>query len=192
MHLLVILLYSHRMASLTHVCMEEWSHNYQKATPDAFGHTLAINLSIGLEGPYIDGLSITHGAAGSRQHIWSFAAAVLESDLNFGIHFVNVCPCTNTDFTWPYQVPSFIGNNYFCDTGNPGPGYSFTEVYTDDPLWDGEGCGPTSTCCQFNTPPWFCATLPQPTTDDIEIRMCLNEPMSNEDIYTELIEIYTM
>ena len=32
--------------------------------------------------------------------------------------------------------------------------------YTADPLWDGEGCDETNTCCDFNSPPWFCKDLP--------------------------------
>ena len=60
----------------------------------------------------------------------------------------------------------------------------------NDPLWDGAGCGPTSTCCSFNTPPWFYRQLPQPTTDDIEMRACRNEDASHEDIAIEMIEIY--
>ena len=34
-----------------------------------------------LEGTYIDGVSLTHGTAGSRQHIWTFVAAVYETNL---------------------------------------------------------------------------------------------------------------
>ena len=59
---------------------------------------------------------------------------------------------------------------YFCDTGSRD---RFQLIfYPDDPLWDGVGCGPTSTCCSFNNPPWFCKQLPQPTTDNIELRLC--------------------
>ena len=57
----------------------------------------------------------------------------------------------------------------------------------DDPLWDGAGCGPMSTCC---APPWFYKQLPQPTTDDIEMRVCRDEDASNEDIAIEMVEIY--
>ncbi len=39
----------------------------------------------GLEEAYIDGVSFTRGAAGSRQHIWSFAAALYETDKNINI-----------------------------------------------------------------------------------------------------------
>ena len=46
-----------------------------------------------------------------------------------------------------------------------------------------------STCCQFNNPPWFCKDLPQPTTDDIELRLCINEAV-DEDIILKLAEVY--
>ena len=151
---------------------------FQRGSTDAFYNSIE-GRDPGLEGVYVDGVSLTHGDAGSRQHIWTFVAALYEMDPSYSTRWV--CPCTNTDFAWPHQVPAYIGNDYFCDTGNPGPAFSLTTVYTEDPLWDGEGCGPTSTCCQFNTPPWFCTTLPQPTTDDIELRICGVEGASNED-----------
>ena len=56
---------------------------------------------------YISGVSLTHGPAGSRQHIWTFAAALDEQDPRYNGRYN--CPCTNTNVTWPYQVPSFIG-----------------------------------------------------------------------------------
>ena len=121
------------------------------------------------ESAYMSGVSLTHGPAGSRQHIWTFAATLDEQNPTYRLYN---CPCTNTNVTWPYQVPSFIGNDYFCDTGNRGPGHSASIYYPDDPLWDGEGCGSASTCCEFNTPPWFCKSLPQPTSDDLELRQC--------------------
>ena len=164
---------------------------YQKGSTDAFFPSVD-GRSPGLEGVYIEGVSLTHGPAGSRQHIWSFVAALYETDPNYAIAPFYVCPCTNTDFTWPFQVPSFIGSNYFCDTGNPGPGFTLTSVHTDDPLWDGTGCGPTNACCRLHTPPWFCATLPQATTDDIELRICNDQPFSDEDVLVKLVNIYVM
>ena len=44
--------------------------------------------------------------------------------------------------------------------------------YVNDSLWGGERCASTSSCCEVNSPPWFCKSLPQPTTDDQEIRLC--------------------
>ena len=160
-------------------------NGYQKGTPGAFD--LPFNTG-GLEEIYMDGVSLTHGAPGSRQHIWSFVAAHHETEYTSGY----ICACTNTERDWPHQVYSYIGNNYFCATGNRGPGTNYNAIFADDPLWDGEGCGATSTCCQFNNPPWFCTTLPQPTTDDIEMRVCNNEGESNEDVILSFANINIM
>lgn len=60
------------------------------------------------------------------------------------------CACTNPHATT--SVPHFVGNDYFCETANP-LSYGLIKLWSDDPLWDGSGCGPTSTCCEFNNPP---------------------------------------
>ena len=160
---------------------------YQQGVAGAFYHAIHSNLTI-IDTAYLSGVSLTHGPAETRQHIWSFVGADYEQDPNYRTDFN--CPCTNTAVSWPHQVPSFINNDYFCDTGNPGPGYSDTTYYTDDPLWDGEGCGSTSTCCEFKTPPWFCKSLPQPTSDDLEIRTCYAEGSYAADILLTLLDVY--
>ena len=85
--------------------------------------------------------------------------------------------------------PLFVGNDYFCDTAID-TGISGGVFYNDDPLWDGAGCGPQSTCCSFNSPPWFYKQLPQTTTDDIEMRVCRDQSRANEDIAIEIVELY--
>ena len=56
-------------------------------------------------------------------------------------------------------VPSFVGEDYFCDSGNEEYDQDTDSNiigYFGDPLWDGAGCGPHSAeCCMFNNPPWF-------------------------------------
>lgn len=143
-------------------------------------------LANSVEHPYLDGISLTHGPKGSRQHIWSFVAAIGEVG---SFHSSWLCDCSNGN-DWPHSVP-FIGNNYFCDTGYHGMSRSGTAslLNYNDPLWDGQGCGRNSTCCQFNNPPWFHVTLPQPTTDDLEVRNCQGY-FSGYDSLVELIEIY--
>ncbi len=131
---------------------------------------------------YVEGVSLTY-SRNPRKHIWTFAAALEEvrSDRH-------VCPCTKTNAPYTGVVPPFIDNDYFCDTGSR---YTRTDqFYSNDPLWDGAGCGGSSTCCQFNNPPWFCKQLPQPTTDDIELRLCADESRNSEDIAIEIAEIY--
>ena len=155
---------------------------YQCGTPNAFDSGSSL-----INDHYIDGVSITH--SDPRQHVWSFAAGYFESNSGG-----SACPCSSL-YSGDH-VPSFLGSDYFCDTGadtlppvcnlNTGAGF-----FPDDPLWDGEGCAPTSTCCEFNNPPWFCKTLPQPTTDDLEVRLCSNGITGGrEDTPIELIEIY--
>ena len=127
---------------------------------------------------------------GTRQHVWTFVGALTEQENQYNGQFN--CPCTNTAANWRYMyvVPSFIGNDYFCDTGNRGPGYSSVTFYLNDPLWDGEGCGSTSSCCEFNSPPWFCKSLPQTTTDDLEIRLCAIDVITYENKIITSIDIY--
>ena len=156
---------------------------YQYYSMDAFS-SFYQDQSRTIDNIYVDGVSLTHGHS-PRQHIWTFANA-LEEIGSYGDH--NVCPCTETHSPYTGVVPQFIGNDYFCATGSR---YRFqNQWYTEDPLWDGEGCGGSSTCCEFNNPPWFCRELPQPTTDDIELRLCSDQNIDNEDSGLELINIY--
>ena len=60
-----------------------------------------------------------------------------------------------------------IGDNFFCGTITP------------------EACL-TSECCS----PYFINTLPQPTSDDLEMRVCRNQGRGDEDIAIEVVEIY--
>ena len=140
---------------------------YQFGTPDA------VHVGSTIDQNYVDGVSLTHGQS-PRQHIWTFAA--LRDEIRSG---TGSCHC---------PVPPFIGQDYYCETGNRDD-YQYI-FFPDDPLWNGQGCGGTSTCCSFNNPPWFCKQLPQPTTDDIELRLCGNENTNNEDTPLEMAEIY--
>ena len=148
---------------------------YQYASVDAFwGRQHSI------DGNYVDGISITHGQK-PRKHIWTFAAAYDETQSYS-------CPCIKISVPFNGVIPPFVGQDYFCDTGSRyAAQYQF---YHADPLWDGSGCGSTSSCCGFNNPPWFCKQLPQPTTDDIEMRVCINEGSSNEDVAVESVQIF--
>ena len=149
---------------------------YQVGSTDSFGGYRSSQLDINDQ--YVDGVSLTHGNL--RQHIWTFASALDEvsnSDSN--------CLCVSTSS--PSLPPTFVGMDYFCDTGSSGAVRADT-FYGDDPLWDGAGCGHRSMCCSFNNPPWFYKQLSQSTTDDIEMRVCRSE--SSENIAIELAEVY--
>ena len=121
-----------------------------------------------------------------RQHIWTFAAANDETPGSTN----NKCHCTNSKAHVAFTgvIPPFIGDDYFCETGSRVSVQN--RWYLDDPLWDGEGCGRFSSCCDRDNRPWFCKELPANMTDDIELRMCFNENRSNEDVGLEIIELY--
>ena len=148
---------------------------YQFATPDAFAGYRANQRSI--DSYFLDGIVLTYGSP--RSHIWSFAAEYNQ--------YTNRCPCNSESHSG--TIPPYVQNDYFCDSAH---GYSTGPSFTylvEDPLWDGAGCVQGS-CCQFNSPPWFCKDLPHPTSEDIELRLCLNEDISNEDAPFEVVEIY--
>ena len=170
----------------SHVCGRVIA--YQRSTVDAFNFFGPVPQSI--EGYYVDGVSLTHGSPGARQHIWTFAAACVENGPSRYPRYS--CPCADRAIALSL-VPSFVGNDYFCESGNPVVEH-ITMLYSNDPLWDGQGCG-SSSCCELSyppgvTPPWFCKQLPHATTDDIEVRLCGDEGNRNEDTPVELIEIY--
>ena len=148
---------------------------YQLFSTDAF-EAYHIGDATTIDGAYVSGVSLTHGSP--RQHIWTFAAGYSEYH-----HTRNdACPC---DATININIPPFVGGEYFCESGrNSGPN---TQFYPDDPLWDGDGCTASSTCCSFNNPPYFTKQLPSLTTDDIEARICHKD---GDDTPIELIELY--
>ena len=147
---------------------------YQKGSPDAFRRVISGQDTIDTN--YVDGISMTYGKY-PRKHIWTFTAALQEESSERE----NVCPCTSTRSSPQLTVPDFVREDYFCDTGSRG--FHQNILYRDDPLWDGTGC-------EYNTPPWFRKEISPPTRDDIEVRLCADEGLSNENINFEKLEIY--
>ena len=156
---------------------------YQIGSPDSFGNS-GRGSNPTIEENYVDGVSLTYGHP--RQHIWTFAAGLDE----VGTIAIHNCPCTNSNqVSRASRPPSYVGNDYFCDTASIGT-FVNGRFYGDDPLWDGAGCGPLNTCCSFNNPPWFYKQLPQHTTDDIEMRVCRDQRRTDEEPVVEIVEIY--
>ena len=143
----------------------------------------------GAEGQYVDGLSLTHGAPGSRQHIWTFVSGMFIGNY-YNRYRHNQCPCDNGNTTYP--SPPFVGNDYFCESIRAMSNWNvnWQRFFPNAPLWDGKVCEGGGTCCQFNNPPWFTKNLTSPTTEDIELRLCLTSNVSNGDIALELLELY--
>ena len=160
---------------------------FQDGSTDGFQRfgEQADSYTMSVDSFYVDGLSVTHGGV-PRTHIWTYAVGATES--NNDMNYSTDCPCTNSTNAFP--APDFVGNNYFCESGNRGAGLGErTTFFESDPVWDGEQC--EEDCCRNGkSPPWFSVTLPSLTTDDIEVRICGDEATDNEDTPVQLLEIY--
>ena len=154
-----------------------------------FGGTDAFNASIvekytSVDSNYVDGVSITYGK-NPRTHLWTYAVGSLSSR-----HLQFDCPCNNDS---SYQAPSFIGSEYYCESGVASISDNQAGVFHNyDLLWDGQQCtsleGP---CCTHSNMPWFNKTLSETTTENIELRLCGDDsPTDDEDVPIELIELY--
>ena len=156
---------------------------YQIGSPNVFGDE-----QLPIDEPYVDGVSVTYGVP--RKHIWTFAGGSSEKNV---IHLRQLyCPCAlNETEIRMQQPPAFVGNHYFCESGNPLNTFEDTNIfrYTNDPLWDGQNC--EGQCCSnHNSPPWFSVTLPDVTSEKIEVRVCSDQEIGNEDTPIGLLEIY--
>ena len=141
--------------SYSHICGR--IIGYLRGSPNGFDSQYTR-----IEDPYVEGVVITRGT--EKQHVWSFGASVNPGSGN--------CPCSSSAI-----IPSFVGDNYFCEFRSP-----------DHRFWDGENC--EGDCCEFNDPPFFCTSFSEPTADNIEIAICANQDLINEDTPIELIEIF--
>ena len=154
------------------------ARGYQFYATDGF-----LGFNIGqttLDSAYVSGLSVTYGSP--RSHIWTFAAGPSKD-----YHYTCCnCPCAS-----PYPgpaAPPFVGENYFCESGNTGP-HGNSNWHLDDPLWDSQGCASGSTCCSRGGP-WFTTTLSQEVRNDIEVRVCSFTFPLSENIGVNQLELY--
>ena len=153
---------------------------YQVGSTNAFKKYIDNKNITFINSTYVDGVSLTYGDP--REHIWTFAAALDRNDtLTRAEGRSSHCPCRfGVD---RFDPPPFVGEDYFCDAGNEEFMTGETGLQTD-PLWEGTNC----LCCVSDNPPWFYKQLPQPTTDDIQMRVCKDE--IKENIAITEIEIY--
>ena len=137
---------------------------YQYYSPDGFSTEFN-----SIDSYYVDGISLTHGTP--RKHIWTFTTTGSQR-----------CPCSGN------TARPFVGNDFFCESGNHGSGPSTSQLYPE-PLWDGKGCSSLETaCCQAPGLPWFHKKLNAPTKDYIEMRLCADN--GDEEIPFGYYEIY--
>ena len=149
-----------------------------------YGHVDAANAGYydtDIDSWYVDGVSITRGSP--RQHVWTLMAGWTEVDVG-----LSECPCNTGSAV---RVVPFIGDNYFCESGNNIRGVS-SILYTSDPIWDGEDCRSLEApCCTAPGLPWFHRDYgTNTTTDYIELRVCGDDGAGGEDSPVSFYEIY--
>ena len=165
----------------THVCGKAAGFSYHNPCAFYFSRH-GSSQSRTLDGAYVSGLSITHGAPGSRNHIWTYAGGYQES---FS-HICN-CPCAKFPGTSP---PSYVGDDYYCESATQYPPPRSYSWYTNNTLWDNQDCYPGSNCCNNPQAPWFVRELATSTQNDVEIRWCTGSGLYYDRVGTELVEIY--
>ena len=163
----------------SHVCGRAVGFSYHQ--PCAFYYSRhGRRLSKAMDGAYVSGLSITHGAPRSRTHIWTYAGGYQETRS----HDCN-CPCAKSPGAPP---PTFVGDNHYCESATQYPPQDH-RWYTNNTLWDNEDCYPGSNCCNTPRAPWFGRDFDTATSDDVEIRWCTRQ-LSVDRVATEQVEIY--
>ena len=127
-----------------------------------------------IDSTYVDGVSITRGSP--RKHVWSLGSGI-----------AGRCPCSSTS----RRVPSFVGNDYYCESGFPS---SYSNRFSvTDPLWDGKNCPSNEArCCTPPLLPWFLKRIGSTTTDNLEMRLCTDEAPNNENIGIDQFDFYIM
>jgi len=126
---------------------------------------------------YVDGVSLTYSRFPNREHIWTFIGYTSAAFPN--------CPCSTEPAR---ETPTFIGDNYFCESGTDHE-TDFYEEFTDDPIWDAMNCEATQVnCCDRG--PWFYREFNTAFLDEVELRLCLDQDTSDEDIGLQLIELW--
>ena len=167
---------------------------YQHGTPDGIypGHYAGekygsvIDSHVNINSYYVDGVSITRGYP--RQHVWTLINGLFAAILNNKYD----CPCHPGSLqksTLQNQL-KFIGNDYFCESGNSVGTHGGHYIYSSDPLWDGKGCSTEGDCCKAPGLPWFNKVLKAATTDYLELRLCQDEGTANEDSPLSSYELY--
>lgn len=153
----------------------------------SYHDSLNRSVTVSINDVHVDGVSLTFGH--HRDHIWTLASAR-------GLQYrdTSVCPCTGGGTSSPTNtVPPWVGTDYFCDTaanitwetirGSP---HIF---FPGNKLWDGEDCWGNSTCCEFNSPPWFHRQFGGVgILDYVELRLCGSNYLTGTPV--QLIEIF--
>ena len=157
---------------------------YQENNPEGFFYGLSNKR---IDDPYAHGILITQGSP--RKHIWSYVAGASQNQGYYNVRYI--CPCArSTPNITSSNIPNFVGNHYYCESGHNGTSVRWGGVIWEDPLWDGQGCPNSGNqCC--NRYGWFHRQV-QESSEYIELRICADQAYTNEDVPVDQFEIWVM
>ena len=157
---------------------------YQYNSMDAFDVSLSGSAParLSLDGHYVDGISITQGQP--LKHLWTYAVGLSELYPTTKYR----CPCAVPTNMQRSNPPQFVGGNYYCESGLSGTRF-YDRVFWEDPLWDGHNCIEGNSCC--NRYGWFHRQVP-PSSDDINVRLCEDQSVRDENVFIDQLEIWVM
>ena len=129
---------------------------HSEMTAYQYGSMDAFHLSNGIDSFYVDGFSLTLGDSdGNRDHLYTWAVGLYQS--------------TTTNHSCPdiggNPVPSFVGSDYFCESGNNGSS------------WNSQWYSP-----QLFATDQVSLELASQTSQVIEARLMSDQESNNEDI----------
>ena len=106
------------------------------------------------------------------------------------IALIRICDVHVIMGTCTYPSPPFV--DYYCESVRTHSNWHVNSLRLNPnaTLWDGQVCEGGGSCCQLNNPPWFTKNLTTPTTDGIELRLCLTHTSTVSDVALELLELY--
>ena len=151
---------------------------YQWGSPDAFqGRSSTITI----DGNYVDGISVTYGSS-PRRYLWTYAIGYRQYYRPNNNH--------NLDYTCPstggHAQPTFVGDDYFCSSGNPGPDWK--RILYTTPLW--ANIQGHCTFCGIGNNLYFCTNLGKSTNANLEVRLCMDQSLNDEDVRIETMDFY--
>ena len=118
-----------------------------------------------------------------RKHVWTYASGYVDGGTDGAIN----CPCDDIQGTLPFP---FIGTHYYCESGRDITTIT-SSIHTSDPLWDGSGCiGAQKNCCAEVSMPWFYRQFATTQQDDVEVRICTDQDISDESVTVDQVQLF--
>ena len=105
--------------------------------------------------------------------------------------YTHYCPCATA--SGGRAPPFFVGDDYYCESGYAVGATTGQVFYTSDPLWDGDGCVYSTTlCCADVDLPCFSREFHMVQADDIEVRICVDEPFNIKAIAVDQLQLFVL